>query len=252
MEAPRFVAVGDLFVDIAVAGERGHGAAITVRPGGTAANTAVWAAELGAHATVLGAVGDDFAGRALRSALEKRGVEADLTVVAGAATGTFAVVGGDRYVDRGANAALRPQDLPRAIAADVIALSRYLPAPAARAAAGRAEARWVAGIGAPLDGANAVVLDEEEATEPIEELARRFELVCITRGPLGATAALAGAVAAAGAEAVGAGEAIGAGDAFAAALLLGLADLPLAAALANACRIGADAALSPTGWPMVK
>src|SRR5439155_1618804 len=98
MGAPSFVAVGDLMVDITAAG-RGHAARIEIAAGGSAANAAVWAARSGADAAVVGRIGDDLAGRALRSALEERGVRAELTVDPDACTGAFLVVDGEVRVD---------------------------------------------------------------------------------------------------------------------------------------------------------
>ncbi len=62
-------------VDVVVSG-RGHDARAAVRPGGSAAIAAAWAAQAGADATVVGNIGDDFAGHALRSALEAQGLTA--------------------------------------------------------------------------------------------------------------------------------------------------------------------------------
>ncbi|HZR93104.1 MAG TPA: hypothetical protein VFA44_11950 [Gaiellaceae bacterium] len=45
----RFVAVGDLMLDVLVSGS-GNGAEVAVSAGGSAANAAVWAAALGAEA----------------------------------------------------------------------------------------------------------------------------------------------------------------------------------------------------------
>ena len=55
--AVRFVAVGELLVDVIAAGA-GHGARIRVRPAGSAFNAAVAAVAAGADATVIGTVGD--------------------------------------------------------------------------------------------------------------------------------------------------------------------------------------------------
>src|SRR5438309_240238 len=68
----RFVAVGDLMVDVLARGA-GHGARIRVAAGGSAANAARVAAACGAEATAFGAVGDDAGGRLLRGELEGAG-----------------------------------------------------------------------------------------------------------------------------------------------------------------------------------
>src|SRR5438128_1094969 len=94
----RFVAVGDLMVDVLARGA-GHGARIRVAAGGSAANAARVAAACGAEATAFGAVGDDAGGRLLRGELEGAGVRPELAVLTGAATGTFLVVDGEIRAD---------------------------------------------------------------------------------------------------------------------------------------------------------
>src|SRR2546423_12854206 len=106
----RFVAVGDVMVDVTASGV-GHAARVSLTPGGSAVNAAIWATIAGADATVVGRVGDDFGGRALRTALEERGVHTDLSIDLEAATGTFLVVDGEIRADRGANASFSPEDL---------------------------------------------------------------------------------------------------------------------------------------------
>jgi sugar/nucleoside kinase (ribokinase family) len=253
VERTRFVAVGDLFLDVAVHGGPGHAAQASVHAGGTAANTAVWAASLGAHATVVGRLGYDLAGGAVRAAVESRGVHVTTATDLERPTGTLVLLGGEPYVDRGANAALAPADLPESIEADVVALSPYLDQETALAVVDRSRARWIAALGRPVTGANAVILSEAETAEGVHELASRFRLACVTLGALGAIAVLDGHEASAPAPAVQTADPSGAGDAFAAALLCSLAsDTDLADALAIACRCGADAAASPTGWPVIQ
>jgi ribokinase len=253
VEPLRFVAVGDVLVDVTIRGGPGHDARVSLRAGGSAANAAVWAASLGAASAVVGRVGDDLAGRALRSALAERGVECFLSVDPDAPSGTYVVVGGTRYVDRGATVALAPAELPEAIEADVVAISPYLELETARSAVARARASWIVALGKPLRGANAVVLAEAEAEQGIHELAAQHRLACVTLGGLGAIAILDGEEASASAPAVEAADATGAGDAFAAALLVSVArGEALGTALQRACRYGAEAAASSTGWPVVK
>ena len=62
--AVRFLAVGELLVDVIAAGA-GHGARIRVRPAGSAFNAAVAAVAAGADATVIGTVGDGLEGPGL-------------------------------------------------------------------------------------------------------------------------------------------------------------------------------------------
>src|SRR5438034_10102512 len=74
------VCVGDVMLDVHVASgalARGgdvHGR-VAIRPVGTSANAAVWAAWAGATAAVIAAVGDDLAGALCVAALADRGVD---------------------------------------------------------------------------------------------------------------------------------------------------------------------------------
>jgi ribokinase len=261
MGAPTFVAVGDLMVDVSAAG-RGHAARIAIAAGGSAANAAVWAAEAGADAAVVGRVGDDFAGKAIRSLLEERGIRLEVTVDPDAPTGTFLVVDGEIRADRGANARFRPDHLHEPLAADAVLVSGYAPRETVEAALERAESDWVALAPGFLDdlpsSADGVLIDEDEgqrltgldAEDTARALGRTFRLACVTRGAAGAIGVLDGRLEEAAAPEVEAMRAVGAGDAFAAGLLVALArGSDLADALANACRVGANAAASPEAWP---
>jgi ribokinase len=252
MERPSLVVVGDVLIDVTVRGGPEHDAQVSLCPGGSASNVAVWAAHLGARAMVVGRVGNDFAGGAVRAALEERGVEAHLSEDPEAPTGTFVLIEGERWVDRGANASLAPNHLPASIEGDAVVISPYVELETADAAAHRAHASWVVAVGRPLEGANAVILNEIEA-QALEDSKARFRLTCITRGVRGAVATLEGRHASARPPAVEVSGAAGAGDAFTAGVLISLvrgADLD--EALIEACRCGAEAAASPTGWPVVK
>jgi sugar/nucleoside kinase (ribokinase family) len=252
VERPHLVAVGDVLIDVTVRGGPEHDARVTLRAGGSASNIAVWAAHLGAKATVVARVGGDLAGRAVRAALEERGVEAQLSEDPENATGTFILIGGERWVDRGANASLAPDHLPASVAGDAVVISPYVEPETAHAAAQRARSPWVAAVGRPLEGANAVILNEIEA-QGLEDSKERFRLTCITRGARGAVATLEGKHASAQPPAVEPGGAAGAGDAFTAGVLVSLArGAELGEALVEACRCGAEAAASPTGWPVIK
>jgi sugar/nucleoside kinase (ribokinase family) len=114
---PDLIVVGDMMVDVSVdsASLRGGGdvhGEVLLRPGGSAANAAVWAASAGARVRLHGRVGDDLAGRMIREAVTKRGVEAAVAVDPEGRTGTMLVVreAGERSMvaDRGANEALSP------------------------------------------------------------------------------------------------------------------------------------------------
>ena len=101
MQAVRFVAVGELLVDVLATGS-GHEASIGVVPGGSAFNAAIAAAALGAETTVIGTVGGDPGGRMILAELAGHGVDAEISVSAGS-TGTFLLAGGEIRVDRGAS-----------------------------------------------------------------------------------------------------------------------------------------------------
>lgn len=246
-------------IDVVVAGE-GHDATAGVVPGGSAAIAAAWAAATGADATVVGRVGDDFAGRALRSALEARGIECLIGADDTAPTGTFLVVDGEIRVDRGANATLTPGELPERIESDGVLVSGYLPPDAVAAALQRADAAWRGLSPGSLEelppGANALFLNDSEARrvtgnapeEAARALGEHFELVCVTRGADGVVAVLGGGLRAAASTPV-ADSGVGAGDAFAATIIVALSGgAGLDDALAAACDAGARAAgIGP--WP---
>jgi sugar/nucleoside kinase (ribokinase family) len=253
-----FVAVGDVMLDVSAAG-KGHDASIDVAAGGSAVNAAVWAAAAGADASVVGRIGDDLAGRAVRVELEDRNVHAELSADPEAPTGTFLVVDGEIRADRGANARFEPAHLPAELRADIVLLSGYVPSETVAAAADRAVATWVAlapGFLDPSpDGVDAVLVNEIEAhrltgREPeaaVRLLGASFRLACVTRGAAGAVAVLDGRFETRAAEPVDAARPVGAGDAFAASLLLALAGGDdLGDALVAACRVGATAAAGVT------
>jgi len=84
--------------------------------GGSAANTARWLGRLGAHVTLVAAVGRDPAGRALVEAVRGDKVRIRASRVAGARTGRIGVIvgpGGERsfVADRAAADQLRPEEL---------------------------------------------------------------------------------------------------------------------------------------------
>jgi len=249
-----FLAVGDVMVDVTASGV-GHAARISLSPGGSAVNAAIWAAVAGADATVVGRVGDDLGGRALRTALQERGVRSDLSVDPEAATGTFLVVDGEIRADRGANASFSPDDLPDPIDADAVLVSGYVPGPTVAKALERAEGTWLALAPAFLDplppGANAILVDEVEGRritgaapeEAVRLLGERFRLACVTCGADGAVAMLDGRLETSRPEPVDNTGQVGAGDAFAAGLLVALSrGSGLRDALDAGCGLGATVA----------
>ena len=241
-------------VDVTASGV-GHAARISLSTGGSAVNAALWAAVAGADATVVGRVGDDLAGRALRTALQERGVRSDFSVDPEVATGTFLVVDGEIRADRGANARFSPEDLPDPLEADAVLVSGYLPGPTVARALEQAEGTWIALAPAFLDplppGANAILVDEVEAlritgsapAEAARLLGERFRLACVTCGADGAVAVLDGRLETSRPEPVDNTGPVGAGDAFAAGLLVALArGAGLRGALEAGCSLGATVA----------
>jgi sugar/nucleoside kinase (ribokinase family) len=255
----RFVAVGELMLDVVATG-RGHEARVAVTPGGSAAIAAAWAAHAGADAEVVARVGDDFAGRSIRAALQAAGIGGLLLRDAEHPTGTFLLVDGEPRAHRGANAAFAPEHLPGRISADAVLVSGYLPPETAADALARAEAPWIGLSPARLeelpDGANVLALNEEEARrltgkEPADAaamLGERFRVACVTRGEAGAVALADGELYETPGR-PGTASALGAGDAFAAGLLVALArGADSSEVLDAAASLGAAAAVTGP-WP---
>lgn len=268
------IAVGDVMLDVVVDDfpnllERVHGP-VRMRPGGSATNAALAAAAAGARALVVGRVGDDTAAALVRGALADAGVETRLAVDAALPTGTVVVAGAGRsaIADRGANRAFCLDDLPEALDAGAVVVSGYAllqsgSGDAARAALGRANARWIAvdaaspgladteRLRAAAAGANVLFADEEEAhaltglaaEAAAKLLGREYELAVVKRAAAGAVAVLGGRVLHAAARHVVAVAVPGAGDAFDAVLLVELVrGASIDDALARACEAGATAA----------
>lgn len=230
----RFVAVGELLVDVLAEGS-GHDARIRLAPAGSAFNAAAAAAAAGAHAVVIGTVGDDPAGRMILAELAARGVQTEVTVVDGP-TGTFLLADGVVRVDRGVSHDLV---LPERVEADVVLVSGYVPAAAEALAAARAD--WVALDAARLaelpPGADVVFASGDH---DVRRLAEGRRLAVVTRGAEGATAVMGGRVEHAVPTAA-APDAPGPGDVFAATLLVGLArGHDLADALERATQAAVD------------
>lgn len=246
--AVRFVAVGELLLDVVAEGS-GHDARIRVRPGGSAFNAAVAAAAAGANATAIGTVGDDAAGRTIVAELRANGVQPIVAVIEGR-TGTFLLDDGVIRVDPGDAHKL---GYVGPIVGDAVLVSGYLPA--AGEVLEAAEAPWVALDAARLtelpNGGNVLIANEnaarrltgKDADEAARGLGERYRLACVTRGAHGAVAVLDGRLEAAAPGASVSADVPGAGDAFAAALLVSLADgANLAVALAAGCESGARVA----------
>jgi ribokinase len=262
------IAVGDVMLDGAlpapVVGGRVHGR-IELRAGGSAANAALAAARLGAHAAVIGRVGADAGGRLVADALAAAGVEPLLARDAEARTGCVVVIGGTSIVaDPGASLRLAPHDLPPTLEAGAVLVSGYSllqagPEAAARAALERARTDWLAvdagsarlvaafGVDRFLEAtamAGVLLANAEEARtltgleadDAALTLARRYRVVCVKLGRAGAIAASGGDVMRAEAQPVDRADTLGAGDAFAGGFLLSLSrGVDLAVALRAGC-----------------
>lgn len=131
----RVLVVGDLVTDVVAvtAAEPEPGtdtpARISITGGGGGANTAAWLAFVGRPVTLVTAVGEDAAGTQRVAELRAAGVRCALTRDA-TATGTVVVIAhnGERTMccDRGANAALRPDDVDLALREAVDAAHLHL------------------------------------------------------------------------------------------------------------------------------
>jgi len=121
--APRIVVFGSLNMDLVVrvphapaAGETLLGHSIADIPGGKGANQAVSCARQGGSVRMIGCVGDDAHGKALRDSLERDGIDiASLRTVAGEPTGTALILVEDSGQNRivmipGANAWLEADE----------------------------------------------------------------------------------------------------------------------------------------------
>ncbi len=271
--------LGDVMVDVvaALSGPLAPGSdapgAVSLRAGGSAANTAAWLASLGVPVVLAGRVGDDVLGRASSDELRRAGVELDLTVDPGRPTGTCVVLvgaDGERTMvpDAGANDAL---SAPSVAAGDVhvsgYALLRSGSREAALAALAAARAR---GAGVSVDAASAAPLrtvgtaafadwvgrallfanrDEAEVLTGLPDaeaaavaLGRRHGAAVVKSGAAGAVWSDGVRVETAAARAVQVVDSTGAGDAFAAGFLAGaLAGGDPAEALAAGCALAATA-----------
>jgi sugar/nucleoside kinase (ribokinase family) len=283
------ICVGDVMLDVRVdAGELARGGdvhgRVSLQPGGTSANAAVWAAASGARTRVHGRVGADLVGRLLRTELEIRGVDAALVDDPEAPSGTMLVVfeAGERSMvaDRGANARLAPSDLPPDLEAGAVLVSGYLLLQEGARESGleairRSRAEWigveaaswplVAAVGPEgfdelTRGATVVLANEREAGSltamaPVaaaRALGERYRAAAVKRGAGGAALVLDGKLYEAVPEAVEEHDPTGAGDAFDGVLLASLArGIEPGQALRDACRAGASVAASASVWPAV-
>ncbi|RLP94237.1 ribokinase [Micromonospora sp. BL4] len=123
----RVVVVGDVITDVVavlsgpLAAGSDTAADISLGGGGQAANTAAWIAAQGVDVTLVGAVGDDAAGRDRVAELDRAGVDCAIDRVEGVPTGTVIVLAtdGERTMvsQRGANLRLGVEHVEGALAA---------------------------------------------------------------------------------------------------------------------------------------
>ena len=231
-------------------------ASISTQGGGAAANVASWLAVSGTPAHLVARVGDDAAGQAVLSELDRYGVAHSQTVIVGAKTGVVIVLVdalGERtmFPDSGANSGLSLADLPTLDGFTAVYLSGYpLVNPNSRQGAldilrlvkdqGLPVIFDPSTVGVLLDvGLNqvrgwlslvdVVILNEEEAhflsgknnpVEAVAELLQLTPLVVIKRGSNGAMAQARGfALVQISAIEVEVVDTTGAGDAFAAGFI---------------------------------
>lgn len=281
------IAVGDVMLDVAVDAEelaRGgdvHGE-VVVRPGGSAANAAVWAAAEGARVRLHARVGADLAGRLVREAVTERGVEPALVVDPEVRTGAVMVAleswERSMVADRGANARFSPNDLPEVLEAGAVLVSGYLlfhPGSEAggRAALERARAEHVAVDAASwpllrdlgpgrfleavrpatmllLNGKEADTLAGPDPEAAAARLVERFAVVAVKLGPEGVVVGTPDRVQRFPVEPVAEADPTGAGDAFDGVLLAALArGASLDEAVRRGCAAGATVAASSSSWP---
>jgi len=283
------LAVGDVMVDVhaasgtlAIGGDvHGH---VLIRPGGTSANAAVWAAWSGAGAGVAGMVGDDLPGELCVRALRRSGVDTEAVRIGTRPTGAMLILFDEHdrsmAADRGANASFRPEDIPTMNGVGAVLVSGYLTLqePTTETAEAAIEAGIRAGALVAVEAASwplvdafgadrfleatasatALLANDDEAkaltglvgTEACRALMERFRVVAIKRGEAGAVLGVEGAVHEAAAEAVEEMDPTGAGDAFDGVLLSAIArGSEPAEALAAACHVGALVASSRETWP---
>jgi len=282
------VCVGDVMVDVHAAtgslarGGDVHGR-VVIRPGGTSANAAVWAASTGASTAVVGKVGADLPGELCTRSIARAGVDVSAIATGSGPTGAMLILfdAQERSMaaDRGANADLTPEDLPAFAGTLAVLVSGYLllQDPTTRTAVAAIEAASDAGALVAIEAASwplardfgperffaltrrarMILANEEEARaltgsageDAVAALSERYPIVAVKRGDRGALLLVDGERFEAGAESVDEVDPTGAGDAFDGVLLAGLArGHDPGETLAAACHAGALVAAGPGTW----
>jgi sugar/nucleoside kinase (ribokinase family) len=169
---PAVLVVGDLVTDVLaihstpLAPGSDTPAQVTMRGGGSGANTAAWLAALGVPVVFVGVVGTDGAGTTRVAELTTAGVRTVVRATGHAATGTVVVLShGDERTflcDRGANLWLTPDDIDAGLAAGArhLHLSGYplLDARSRPAGLHALAAATAAGLTTSVDAASAAPL----------------------------------------------------------------------------------------------
>ena len=261
---------------------------VTLQPGGVAANTTAWMALDGHPVSIVGSVGDDPFGRAIRSELAEIGVDVQLEVAVGVATGTCVVIVDRRrertmFPDSGANARVTLERIRSLITADDhVHLSGYTLLNPATAELGLAVLARAVEVGATrsLDPASAAPLrgqldrftrilpqfhlllaNEDEAAvlsgsedphDALDRLAEVVPTVVVKVGSRGALARDTDGTVSQPALPIEVVDTTGAGDAFTAGFLpVWLADGPLAEAVTQGQRLAALAVGRVGASPLV-
>lgn len=216
---PRVVVVGSLNLDHALtvprlpgAGETLMATGVTRSPGGKGANQAVAAARAaGAHTSMVGALGDDEAGRRLRESLQQAGVDCSAVAVVDGPSGTAYITVDEHgentiVVDAGANHHLGLDEaaIEAVASADVVLAQLEVPQEVLLAAASaRSEGVPFVLNAAPsaplrddlLQQVDVLVVNEHEACDladlddlecALERLSHEVPCVVVTLGAAGA------------------------------------------------------------------
>lgn len=262
---PSVTVVGSVNIDLVAAcptlpapGETLHAAAFTRVPGGKGANQALAARRIGAEVAMVAKVGDDENAGAALAPLRAAGVRLDHVHVGSGPTGLALITVADDarntiVVVGGANAELRPRDLPE-LSSDGVICQLEIPTETVDAAAEAATGLVVlnAAPAVPLSArtfelADVVVVNEVEQAAHGRALATHAGLVVVTLGARGAVALERGeVVASAQPPVVEAVDTVGAGDAFVGAFTVWfLQGGDLGEALRAGCAAGALATTVP-------
>jgi ribokinase len=245
------------------AGETVGGGRLTRQPGGKGANQAVAAARLSGASRMLGAIGDDEAGRRMLASMRSAGVDTAAVATAAAASGTALIVvdsAGENQIAvcPGANSLIDLSEIDLAATDTILAqleISLEVVLDAARRSTGYFALNAAPARELPaelIDRCDLVIVNEGEfAAIPDLATARR---VAVTYGSGGAAILERGVrVAFAPAEKTDVVNTVGAGDAFCAALVLALrGGLDDDHALRVACAVGAAAVRDPASQPALE